>query len=70
MNIITLKYEITFDRMRIEKFLKQLINKTMTTKHEHDYENAIKVWRWQYICPECKKDISLAIAYIQDALNK
>ena len=36
---------------------------------KHDYENAIRKWRANYECPKCKKDISIELVYLQEALT-
>ncbi len=39
----------------------------MKDKCEHDYENAIRKHRSHFICPKCKKDITMAILMMYDA---
>lgn len=35
---------------------------------QHDYENAVRVGRAQYMCPLCNADISFAVILIADAI--
>lgn len=36
----------------------------------HDYENAIRESRAKYICPKCKKDITLELVLMQQVQTK
>ena len=36
---------------------------------KHDYDNAVRIGRCKYICPKCKKDISLILVFMHQAEN-
>ena len=42
----------------------------MKDEHLHDYENAKRVGRAHYICPECGKDITLELVMMAEGADQ